>query len=216
MIHVDQLDRVPVLYFVRVVPDGPIQLGVSESFRKRLELLRAYNHEALEPLGVICYKTVEEAREEEARLREHFASAQIHRRWFRAEALLDYVLRTAELVSEEEPEDVPESSSFVEAPITVDELAAFFDVTSQVVRRAIRKRRIPHIRVGRRFLFLISEVEQWIRRSSAAVAGGFPVRSEAERPPLAREATEAPITKRQREREALRLADVDSYGLPHD
>ncbi|MFJ8528449.1 helix-turn-helix domain-containing protein [Bacillus sp. NPDC094106] len=46
--------------------------------------------------------------------------------------------------------------------ITVKELSAFLGVSIDVVYEQVRKRNIPHFRVGRRILFRIETLEDWM------------------------------------------------------
>ena len=63
-----------------------------------------------------------------------------------------------------------------ETPLTAAELAPHLHLHSTTLRRLARAGRIPHRRAGRRFLFLPSVIETWLRE-------GESVAPEIEKPP---------------------------------
>jgi excisionase family DNA binding protein len=49
--------------------------------------------------------------------------------------------------------------------MTVAELAEYLSVTSERIRYEIKKKRIPHVRIGRTIRFMQSDIDLWIARS---------------------------------------------------
>lgn len=52
-----------------------------------------------------------------------------------------------------------------EPPLSIPEAAVFLNVTDRWVRRAVRERRIPYLKVGRNVRFLIADLQAFLAQS---------------------------------------------------
>lgn len=173
-VSVASLGSTPVVYFVQIGRDGPIKLGVSRSFERHLETLRAHNHATLRPLGVMRFTSVDGARGHERALHLRFSSYCLHHKWYRtAPELIAYIRDHVEGASEvvdapsgrvEVDEYVGVGTGLVETLVTAECLAAWLQVSPKIILRLAYRRRIPHLRVGKLFRFRMSEIANWINQ----------------------------------------------------
>ena len=54
---------------------------------------------------------------------------------------------------------------FQTTTLTVDQLAQYLQVSDKVIYNLVQEGKIPHRKIGRRIIFLESEVEQWLAAS---------------------------------------------------
>jgi excisionase family DNA binding protein len=52
-----------------------------------------------------------------------------------------------------------------EPPLSIPEAAEFLNVTDRWVRRAVRERRIPYLKVGRHVRFLVEDLQAYLAQS---------------------------------------------------
>lgn len=75
------------VYFVRVMPDGPIKIGRSNRVSSRVQALQTDSHAEIKPLLVLV-----DHDQYERRLHRHFQYARIRGEWFRpCDALIDLI-----------------------------------------------------------------------------------------------------------------------------
>ena len=66
-----------------------------------------------------------------------------------------------------------------EPPLSIPEAAVFLNVTDRWVRRAVRERRIPYLKVGRHVRFLVADLEAFLADSRVESAPGPAAQPEA-------------------------------------
>ena len=77
------------------------------------------------------------------------------------------------------------------ADLSIKELAAFIGVSTDTIRRAVRKGELPATRVGRAYRFDLHQVQHQmernaivhLQRGSASAPGGIAGRAQGEQPP---------------------------------
>ena len=60
--------------------------------------------------------------------------------------------------------DAKASGEFFDNLITTEELAIIFRVSPQTIRNWVARRKIPYVQVGRRNLFQVRRLQQWLNQ----------------------------------------------------
>ena len=59
-----------------------------------------------------------------------------------------------------------------EPPLSIPEAAEFLNVTDRWVRRAVRERRLPYVKVGRHVRFMVEDLRAYLAQSRVQAASG--------------------------------------------
>jgi len=184
------LNSVPLVYFVQAeIPEALIKIGFSKSLARRVATLRSESACKLTMLGV---QLDEHASILEQKLHQRFAAYRAHNEWFLpAPRVLKYVTErtvspnaiptpTHDVLSKEDV-DALLSEGTPPSLMTIEQLASFWKVGVPTVRRRVKEKQIPFVKVGRQIRFDAYEFARLSRHDDAAEARMWYEELEAQR-----------------------------------
>ncbi|UCC72095.1 MAG: excisionase family DNA-binding protein [Gemmatimonadota bacterium] len=160
----NHLDGVDLVYFAQAVDVVPklIRIGTARSLPQRWRTLCAENASRLALLGV---QVDDDATRLERRLHRRFDSWRHHDEWFEpADELLRYI--AASTVAAERAKLPATSFGSVDdildaalpCLLTIEEIAERMNVAPMTIRRHVKRRNLPHVRVGGQIRFDLGEL----------------------------------------------------------